>query len=77
MSTEGRLVIKAVITICNGCKREITYYPDPPLVGAEALMAWTKTELRQCSCGAVTCDLKIPLPPDFETGLTSAPKEEP
>lgn len=56
-----RLDVRTIITICNGCGRELTHKPDGVLEGAEALIGWMQTHLRPCICGAKTCDVKIPI----------------
>lgn len=59
----ARLVIDHIIAVCNGCGAKRTFWPDTPLVGAQAFIEWTKDpkNLTPCSCGSPTCDLKAHL----------------
>jgi len=56
--TEDLMVIDQLTIICKGCgeNRVVTF--NPYLVGAAALIEYTKTKLVACQCGHAFCDLK-------------------
>lgn len=56
--SDGRAIFDEITLVCNGCRGERVFYPDAPLVGAEALIHWMKTKATACTCGAATCDVK-------------------
>lgn len=58
MSTVERLEIDHILVVCNGCHGVRKFVPDAPLIGADALIEWMKTQPTKCSCGALTCDIK-------------------
>ena len=65
---EKPIEVDLIIT-CKGCGRVRTVVPDKALVGAKALIAWTKEFLPRhaCLCGHGTCDLKCRLKGEPET----------
>lgn len=54
---EGRIVVDHLVLVCKQCRTERTVYPDVPLYGAAELVAYMKTKLTPCTCGATTCDV--------------------
>lgn len=67
MTNDAPLEIDHVIVKCKGCGREREHYPDRPLRGAEELIAWMKSQLFKCTCGATHCDIRAHIrDPDSE-----------
>ena len=58
------IVIDEITLICKGCYSERVFYPDAPLVGAQAFKEWIDTRAVQCGCGASKCDIKGRLRPE-------------
>ncbi len=60
-ASDAPIEVDQIVLICNGCKGERLFYPNPPLVGAAAVDVWLKTKTTRCCCGAATCDARLRL----------------
>lgn len=57
--SDARIIVDYAIAVCKGCKGERKFYPDAPLVGADAIAAFLQAGVAPCPCGASHCDMKL------------------
>lgn len=57
--TRELIAIDQIILICNGCKGERLFYPNPLLDDIEKIKEWLNKKPTRCICGTEKCDAKM------------------